>query len=82
MARRRYRRYLVISELGERVDDDTEDDVEADGGDDDEEGEVKDGLAQVVVEGLTVGHQQELEQPRSAFRHAGVALLQTSMHTD
>ena len=74
--------HLTVTQLRKGVDDDTEDDVEADGGDDDEEGEVKDGLAQVVVEGLTVGHQQELEQPRSAFRHAGVALLQTSMHTD
>ena len=47
---------LAVAQLGEGVHDDTEDDVEADGGDDDEEGEVKDGLAQVVVEGLTIGH--------------------------
>ena len=35
-------RYLEVSEFGEGVDDDTEDDVQADGGDEDEEGEMID----------------------------------------
>ena len=34
--------YLEISELRERVDDDTEDDVESDGCDEDEEGQMED----------------------------------------
>ena len=33
--------YLEVSELGERVDDDAEDDVEADGADEDEEGQME-----------------------------------------
>ena len=33
---------LPVSQLGERVDDDTEDDVQTDGGDEDEEGEMVD----------------------------------------
>lgn len=45
--------YLGISELGERVHNDTKDDVQADCGDQDEEGHVKnchvDGLIEVVV---------------------------------
>ena len=34
--------HLEVPQLGERVNDDAEDDVEADGGDEDEEGEVVD----------------------------------------
>ena len=35
--------HLEVPEFGEGVDDDTEDDVEADGGEEDEESEVVDG---------------------------------------
>ena len=53
---------LAVAQLGEGVHDDTEDDVQADRGDDDEEGQVEDGLPQMEVERLIVGDLQELSQ--------------------
>ena len=59
--------HLAVTQLRKGVDDDTEDDVEADGGDDDEEGEVKDGLAQVEVERLVIRDLQELSYAKLSF---------------
>ena len=46
--------YLEIPELREGVDDDTEDDVEADGGDEDEEGHVVDHQGPEAGEGAAL----------------------------
>ena len=52
--------YLIIPELREGVNNDTKDDVQANGGDDDEEGDVKGSFVEVVGEGFTTGDLQEL----------------------
>lgn len=61
--------HLVVSEFRECVDDDTKDDVEANCGDNDEEGHIKDGFEEMVDEWLAIWYLKELGEIRNGSTH-------------
>lgn len=64
--------HLAVPQFGERIDNDTEDDVETNGGDDDEEGYVKNRLPEVPHEIRAIFWQANVVLIKEAHDHASV----------